>query len=450
MQENDVLELDLRHYIGVLWKWRWVVVCLTTLSVLTAGALSWFVLPPVYETKLTLMVRHAISAQQLGRIDSPSVVETLSRLPQMTMNSYVGQLTSPYFLDRVITTAKLDRSVYTSNSLARMINVTAVRDTNLIEVKIQHTDAVLAADIANAVGREFLVFLAEKNEETMSKAVSFLQTQLDLINQEIEESRQAMAQVQRGSNGLTILTSLTEQRKSMERQFSSELLRAEMDVEVLKATIGDLETKLLATPPVLEERSETTTTRVTPGETAGEEAEEGNQQEETITEVIVREVPNPVYLSIEQSLQAKRTALLEKEAQVRILARRLAETRAELEYAEAELQRRQNEEQRLNKELAQLEKSQTQIYDKLLESQIARSADLGEASISVVSPAMVPRVPVKPRKLLNVAIAGVLAGMLSLGLVFVLEYMDNTVKRPEDVAQALGLPALGSIPVIKA
>lgn len=439
MPEDEVLELDLRHYLGVLWKWRMAIVGLTSLAVLTAGVLSWFVLPPVYETKLTLMVRHAISAQQLGRIDSPSVVETLSRLPQMTMNSYVGQITSPYFLDRVISAAKLDRNTYTATALSKMVTVQVVRDTNLLEVKVQHTDAKLATEIANTIGREFVVFLAETNQESMDRAVAFLQSQLDLVGIEIEEIRQQLAEVQRGSNGLTVLTSLVDQRRALERQLSSELLRAEMDQEVLRAVIADLQSQLAATPAKLQERIETTTT-----------VEEPDAEPKVQVEVQVKEWANPVYVTLESNLRLKQSSLMEKEAHIRILRQRLTETTHQLEVTENELRRKQSEEQRLSRELVQLEKSQTQLYDKLLESQIARSADLGEASISMVSPAMVPETPVRPRKVLNVAIAGVLAGMLSLGLVFVLEYLDSTLKRPEDIAKVLDIPVLGAVPTIRA
>ena len=53
--------------------------------------------------------------------------------------------------------------------------------------------------------------------------------------------------------------------------------------------------------------------------------------------------------------------------------------------------------------------------------------------------------PVAPRPLLNMAVALVLGGMVSLGLAFLQEYMDNTIKTPQDVTDGLGLPVLGAI-----
>jgi len=38
--------------------------------------------------------------------------------------------------------------------------------------------------------------------------------------------------------------------------------------------------------------------------------------------------------------------------------------------------------------------------------------------------------------------------MVGLGLVFLVEYLDNTIKNADDVHRYLGLPVLGAIPVI--
>lgn len=70
-------------------------------------------------------------------------------------------------------------------------------------------------------------------------------------------------------------------------------------------------------------------------------------------------------------------------------------------------------------------------------------------NVAVVDLAVIPTSPIKPRKLMNVAIALVLGAMAALGLTFLLEYLDTTIKSPEDVTRHLGLPVLGLIPVIE-
>lgn len=57
--------------------------------------------------------------------------------------------------------------------------------------------------------------------------------------------------------------------------------------------------------------------------------------------------------------------------------------------------------------------------------------------------------PIKPKPLLNIAIALVVGLLAGVGLAFLLEYFDNTVKNEQDVEKNLGLPILGVISVIE-
>lgn len=67
-------------------------------------------------------------------------------------------------------------------------------------------------------------------------------------------------------------------------------------------------------------------------------------------------------------------------------------------------------------------------------------------SVSIIDTAVIPNKPIKPNKTLNVLIAFVVGLMASVGLIFLLEYMDNTVKTSSDVEKLLGIPVLGIIP----
>ncbi|MBS3873090.1 MAG: hypothetical protein KGZ92_03705 [Firmicutes bacterium] len=71
-------------------------------------------------------------------------------------------------------------------------------------------------------------------------------------------------------------------------------------------------------------------------------------------------------------------------------------------------------------------------------------------NVTVIDTATVPELPISPRKLLTMVVAGFAGGMAGLGAAFVLSYLDNTFKKPEDVQEHLGLPLLGTIPLFKA
>jgi len=56
--------------------------------------------------------------------------------------------------------------------------------------------------------------------------------------------------------------------------------------------------------------------------------------------------------------------------------------------------------------------------------------------------------PIKPQPALNMAIALVVGLMAGVGLAFLLEYLDNTIKNEQDIENQLGLPVLGAITTI--
>lgn len=60
-----------------------------------------------------------------------------------------------------------------------------------------------------------------------------------------------------------------------------------------------------------------------------------------------------------------------------------------------------------------------------------------------------PEQPVRPRKVANTALAGVVGAMLAVGTAFLVEYLDDTIKTPDDVAQVLGVGTLGAIGQLK-
>jgi succinoglycan biosynthesis transport protein ExoP len=78
--------------------------------------------------------------------------------------------------------------------------------------------------------------------------------------------------------------------------------------------------------------------------------------------------------------------------------------------------------------------------------QIAReSGGIRDRELVVVEPAAEPLEPVSPRKLSNTLVAAMVGFLLVSGIVFLIEYLDDTIKTPEDVNRALGLNTLGTI-----
>jgi len=88
------------------------------------------------------------------------------------------------------------------------------------------------------------------------------------------------------------------------------------------------------------------------------------------------------------------------------------------------------------------------LYDglqtKLKEAGI--SAGLRSSNIRIVDPAMIPSYPSRPAKARNVALAFLVGLVGGIGLALMREYMDNTVKTPDDVENLARLPSLAVVP----
>lgn len=66
--------------------------------------------------------------------------------------------------------------------------------------------------------------------------------------------------------------------------------------------------------------------------------------------------------------------------------------------------------------------------------------------IQVIDKAILPEEAVKPNKIMNIAISAVLGMMIGLFIVFLIEYLDNGLKTPQDIEKHLDLPVLGVVP----
>lgn len=69
-------------------------------------------------------------------------------------------------------------------------------------------------------------------------------------------------------------------------------------------------------------------------------------------------------------------------------------------------------------------------------------------NVRTIEAVEMPEKPVSPNKKMNIAIAFLLGLMVSVGLVFLLEYLDNTYKTKEQLEKELELPVLGVIPTL--
>lgn len=420
-QDNDEIELDLRQILAVLKKWGKLIIAMSLVLALAVGLISKLVLAPVYQAKTLLMVTKATeklqtnATQQSG--DLEDVVSNASRMPTWTMNTYQGQLKSEALMTRVAEKLGLGIS---APALAAMINTSIVKDSNLIEVTVQNTDPLAASRIANALSSEYQKMMNEKNQDQMSRSVSFFQEQRRLTDKELQSATDSLNQFDSQPRGVAVLEAEFKSVSADMVEFDSRLKAAQVETERLGAGVAALEQELLYTPRII-------VTTV------------GSSQQNY-------EEVNPLYTGIAQSLAGKRAELAEKQSEAAALAAMVGSMKSDLDSLQAELVLKKSDQDKLSREVERLKATSETLAKKETETQIAKSIDLGDTSVMVLSEAFIPTSPVKPDTKMNTALALIIGLMVFTLLAFVMEFLDNTLKNSEDINHHLGLPVLGIIP----
>ncbi|HHB89678.1 MAG TPA: polysaccharide biosynthesis tyrosine autokinase [Anaerolineae bacterium] len=289
--------MELRQYWDLFKKWLWLI----ALTTIIAGAAAYFFSSqqtPIYRASVRLLVSQSVSNSTSMQYADILAAERLS-------STYAQMLTARPMIEAAIAKAGLE-GIIDPEALENAISVQPVRDTQLIDLHVEHPDPQIAAKLANTLPEVFVEFTNQQQTARYQELKESLQSQLEEISQEI--------------------------------QTTDERLQA----------LGD------ATDP----------------ETA-----------------------------------SRRTILEDRLAQYRSTYGNL---------------------------LAQLENI------RLAE---ANALD----TVTVVEPAVPPTHPVRPRVLMNTLLAMIIGGMIGLGAAFLIEYLDDTVKTPDDLARITPVSTLGII-----
>lgn len=233
LNRNKGDNIDLKELFTVLKKRYQLVVIIPIIALITSGLVNYFVLSPIYETKSVLMLTQATPGsnnvkRNPGEEGLEGLMENMSRLPEMTIETYIGQLQNETVMNRVINKLKLDQQGYTAKSLAKSVEVAPITDTNLIEVGFTHGDPSLATEIVNTMAREFVDFMTETNEQQVSKSMEFLQKQAAATSDELANAMKKLTELEAQPRGVTTLGNFILTKSNDLSKFQSELLQARL------------------------------------------------------------------------------------------------------------------------------------------------------------------------------------------------------------------------------
>jgi succinoglycan biosynthesis transport protein ExoP len=175
--ERETDEISLREILEVVWNGKWIIVLVTSIAIIISGIVSFFILNPAYEARTTLIV----SSEKLEDHPSPPSVQT-----------YVEQVKNHSIMSRTIDQLGLRQQDISVNDLREKIDVTNVKDTNLIRIIVSDKDPKLASDMANAVTHYFVDFMTN---QAMEQLINSSEHVIDQIDLELKVNKGALTKV---------------------------------------------------------------------------------------------------------------------------------------------------------------------------------------------------------------------------------------------------------------
>jgi tyrosine-protein kinase Etk/Wzc len=330
------------------------------------------------------------------------------------------------------------------NDLLSSLTVAEVgKMTNVIRVAYRSSDPEQARDVVNLLVEGYMSINVAQRTAEAGKAVDFISSQLegvksklDSSEQELQEYKVRTGRVTLGPEGNTLLQKVV----SVEQQKADLVLKRQRIDFAIQELSRALSNNGSFTPPTIEGVPQLATL-------AGKLAELEAERKSMLNDYTPA---HPAVIKIQSDINRVQNALLSTYRTVRqelaLSESDLGKTLAgfevqmgEIPEAELELAKRMRVNQ-VNSELY------TFLLQKQQEASIAEASTLSAAT--VIDKAVAPVKPVKPDKKKNLALGFALGLMLGVGVIFLLDYMDQTIKTSEDVRDKLGLSILGIIPRI--
>jgi succinoglycan biosynthesis transport protein ExoP len=362
--------------------------------------------------------------------------------------TFVGRIVSGYH--KLTQPATTDRAVLNREGLIGgflgAMTVEPVRNSRLIKVHFDNTDPELAARIANATAQAYIAMGLERRTETASYAKTLLEDQIRQVKAKLEESERKLNQYAQGKQILT-LDEKTNVINQTYTDFAAAVSKAEQERIKAEAAYNEFRRSPETTPQVVDNK----TIQVFKEQKAKLEIE--YQQN---LKTYKPDFPKMVQLrgqvaeadaqlkaeiaSVAGTVRSQYESALKQE---NLLREKLAQTRKQV---------LQTQDSSIDLNLLKREvDTNRQLYDGLLQrlKQVGVSSGVATNNVSIVDAAEPPVFPFKPSLRGNIMVGLGIGLVLGLALILLLEYMDDSIRRPDDVEKMLGLPVMGVIPFVK-
>ncbi len=456
-------EPHLYDYLLILRKHQWLVLSFL-LTVVTIVSIATFRMRPVYIAKATIEIdrenanilpfQGADSYDYMmdldNYIETQSKVLTSETLALQTIRN-TGLAANPEFSSggvpsEAIATGSLANQKRPPEVAAFLgsLSVKRVPSSRLMEVSYESTDPVMAARILNAHLENFKSQNIQSRYEATLEATRFLTGQLNELKLSVKQSEDARINYERQNQIWSVddKSNITTQRLGdLDKQLTDaqgETLKKQALYEYAKAGDIDAVPEIRADALLQDLQRRRADISIQYTESLAQygpnfpKVQRLQAQMKEVDDQIARESKGIVlqlesdYREAKQKEELIRQALEQQKAETNDMAEKLVQYNILKRESEA------------NKSLYE------GLLTKLKEAGI--SEGLKSSNIRVVDPAMIPSYPARPAKARNIALAFLVGLVGGIGLALLREYLDNTVKTPDDVETLARLPSLAVVP----
>jgi polysaccharide biosynthesis transport protein len=456
-------EPHLYDYLLILRKHQWLILSFL-LAVVTIVAISTFRMQPVYiaTTRIEMDRENSNILPFQGvdpyefMMDLENYIETQSKILtsetlalQTIRNSGLSarpEFSSPGGPSEALAIGSLanQKRPPELGEFLGSLSVKRVPNSRLMDVSFESTDPQLAARIVNAHIATYIEQNFRSRYEATTRATTWLADQLSELKVRVQKAEDARIAYERQNQIWTLddKQNITTQRLGDVNKELTEAQSERMKKESLYqfAKAGNLD----AVPQV---QNNTTLVDLLKKrtETSAQYADALSQYGPNFPKVQrlqaqLKEADDSIERGKKKILDVLESDYQEVRQREALLTQRLDQQKAESNQMAEKLV-----EYNILKREAEANKS---LYDGLMTKlkETAISQGLRSSNIRVVDPAMIPSTPARPAKARNLMLAFLVGLVGGIGLALLREYMDNTVKTPDDIETLARLPSLAVVP----
>ncbi len=456
-------EPHLYDYLLILRKHQWLILSFM-LSVVTIVAIATFRMQPVYVATARIEIGRENSnilpfqgtdAYDM-MMDSENYIETQSKiLTSETLalhtirNSGLAarpEYSSPNGPSEAVATGSLENQKRPPELAAFLgsLSVRRVPNSRLMDVSFESTDPQLAARVVNAHLESYREQNFRTQYDATARATTFLRDQLDELKKRVQNSEDARIAYERQNQIWTLddKQNMTTQRFS---DANKELTLAQSERMKKQSLYEFAKSGNLSAVPQIQSNPALIDFQKKRAEVMGEYQEALDQFGPNYPKVQrlrtqIKDLDANIDKEKQNIVDSLESEYREAESREALLVKALDQQKSDVNEMAGKMV-----EYNILKREAEANKT---LYDGLLTKlrEAGVSAGLNSANIRIVDPAMIPSTPARPAKTRNVALAFIVGLVGGIGLALMREYLDNTVKTPDDIETLARLPSLAVVP----